>query len=734
MKFAVKLAVLLLFAIPYILLGSTRECSAQDAAVPTLHRFELALGYSPSEFVVGDFNGDRIADLALIEPLLHRLIILYGSGTLEEFTPKFFALPHAAQDLQVADVNHDGISDLIVLTKAPARLICYYGHSAERLLPKAELDVDTGAEKLVLFAMLHRTAIFFYGQMRGIGYAEYSPLSGFVRKSTLAIESIFSKVEPLASSSKDALPSFIAYSPTEYAVKLIRTGPDSLLGSVSIRLERPLSSLAAADFNQNGLADVVLGLGSSRYAPNELRVIYDIGISTGYPPVQLSLDAPPTHLLAHDLNGDGYADILALNSDAKQLSVFFGKADGEFLDRYTLGIDEAMRFRVADLNNDKLPEIVFIQPTEKRLVIFSTASMREHKKSSLLYERLVICPNPTSIVALPSKSQMQIVALGQTQSSLFPMTAGKTWQAHPPLSLGYKAKFIFHLNDSPDIVAVSETSDRLSIFTLKSVSALEKIAELSILALNIAGLAHWRLNSSSSLFFLIDRSNHEMLPQLISYRLLRSGRPQLGEVTFAPFVPIERLLFLHSARWHRQPLVSAIEQDPTHGIRARLYAFGKQTNNHVHLIEKTQIRLFSSDTSLHTCFCEDFDGDEKPDWLLASETQTWLFLSRNRYKEESLNKLLTLSASDFVKVIDLNGDGHLDILIGKSNKQQLCVAFGSKHGKFHSMQVIASNVLAKDAKLLKLDSDTLLLVANAKLHTLDVLKLDHLNTLATVRK
>jgi hypothetical protein len=734
MKFAVKLAVLLLLAFPYILHGSTRECSAQDAAVPTLHRFELALGYSPSELVVGDFNGDRIADLALIEPLLHRLVILYGSGSLEEFTPKFFALAHAAQDLQVADVNHDGISDLMVLTKAPARLICYYGHSAEQLLPKAELDVDTGAEKLVLFAMLHRTAIFFYGQMRGIGYAEYSPLSGFVRKSTLASESIFSKVELLAPSSKDALPSLMAYSPTEHAAKLIRTGPDSLLGSVSIRLERPLSSLAVADFNQNGLADAVLGLGSSRYAPNELRVIYDIGISTGYPPAQLSLDAPPTRLHTHDLNGDGYTDILALNSDAKQLSLFFGKADGEFLDRYTLGIDEALQFRVADLNNDKLPEIVFVQPTEKRLVIFSTTAMREHKKSSLLYERLVICPNPTSIVALPSKSQMQIVALGQTQSSLFPMTAGKTWQAHPLLSLGYKAKFIFQPNDSPDIVAVSETSDRLSIFALKSVSALEKIADLPILALNITGLAHWRLNSNSSLFFLIDRSNHEMLPQLISYRLLRSGRPQLSEVTFAPFVPIERLLFLHSARWNRQPLVSAIEQDPTHGIRARLYAFGKQTNNHVHLIEKTQIRLFSSDTPLHTCLCEDFDGDEKPDWLLASATQTWLFLSRNRYKEESLNKLLTLSASDFVKVIDLNGDGHLDILIGKSNKQQLCVAFGSKHGKFHSMQVIASNVLARDAKLLKLDSDTLLLVANAKLHTLDVLKLDHLNTLATVRK
>jgi hypothetical protein len=206
MKFAVKLAVLLLLAFPYILHGSTRECSAQDAAVPTLHRFELALGYSPSELVVGDFNGDRIADLALIEPLLHRLVILYGSGSLEEFTPKFFMLPAPMQDLQAADVNHDGISDLIFLTKSPARLICYYGHSSERLLPKAELEVDAGAEKLMLFPMSHHTSIFFYGQMRGIGYVEYSPSLGFVRKSTLASESIFSKVELLAPSSKDALP------------------------------------------------------------------------------------------------------------------------------------------------------------------------------------------------------------------------------------------------------------------------------------------------------------------------------------------------------------------------------------------------------------------------------------------------------------------------------------------------------------------------------------------------
>lgn len=729
-----KFAVLLLFAFPSLLYGSTRERAGQDFTMPTMHRFEFALGYSLSEFVTGDFNGDRIGDFALIEPLLNRLLILYGSGSLEEFTPKFFMLPAPMQDLQAADVNHDGISDLIFLTKSPARLICYYGHSSERLLPKAELEVDAGAEKLMLFPMSHHTSIFFYGQMRGIGYVEYSPSLGFVRKSTLAHESIFSKIALLESPSKDNLPSLLAYSSTEHTVKLIRTGPDSLLGSVSIRLERPLLSLCAADFNQNGLVDAVLGFGSSRPASHELRVIYDIGIHTGYAPAQLLLDASPTHLLAQDLNNDGYTDILALNSGAQQLFIFFGKANGEFLDCYTLGIDGAMQFRVADLNGDKLPEIVFIQPTEKRLVIFSTTSMRENKKPSLLHERLVICPHPTSIATLPSKSQMLVAALGRAQSSVFLMAAGKTWQAYKPLSLGSKTKFIRQFADAPNIVAVSESSDRFSIFTLKSVSTLEKLAELPVLALSINGLEHWCLTPTSSLFFLIDRSNHEILPQLISYRTAHSGRHQLSEVTFAPFVSVDNLLFLNSAQVYRQPLISAIERDKTHTIRARLYAFGKPSNHHVNLIEKRLVHLFSSDVPLHTCLCEDFDGDRKPDWLLSSATHTWLFLSRNSYKEESIDRLFTLSSSDFVKAMDINNDGHLDILIGKSDKQQLCVAFGSDYGKFHTLRVLANDVLATDAKLLKLEAETLLLVANAKLHTLDILKLDYLNTTTTARK
>lgn len=713
----------ILLALTVLLL--VRPAESKEVNPPLFYRYEVPLDHSASRVVAGDFNGDFNLDVALLEPHTNRLAILYGGVSLEDFIPKFFSLPTAVQDIGAADLNSDGISDLVLLTRAPERVLCYYAGAGERLVLKAEIEAAQGAEKIKLVSLLHHTAILLYGQMRGVEQLDFSPLSGAVRRTRWLSESVVADLTVADALSRERLSHLIAYSAVEQRIKLIRTDKDSLLGAVSLSFSQPVATIAAYDFNQNGLPDLAVGLEKARTLQAEVRVLFDVGVQTGLQPLSLPLEHTPAQLVSADLNNDGTLDILALGSNVQEVVLWLGRGSNGY-ERCSFGIEAAAECCVQDLNGDKVPEVIFTQPTEKQVVIFSSSPPREHRKSSLLWGRVVLSPHPASLMLLGEKSHPLIATLSKGQSSLSVFALSKTVQAQKALALGCKMKRACQLNNAMQFVALSEQSDKVSVFSLKPSLLLEKQAELPILALNITQIEAWQRSPTSALFFLLDASSQEILPQLFFYRQISTREASLSEVTFAPFVPIEQLLFLQSTQLYGQPVVAAIERDKTKTVIARLYTFSPPNNQHVQLFEKAQIRLLKTDQPLHTALCEDFDGDRRPDWLLASESDTWLLLSKHQYKPELLNKLLSLSAQDVVCAMDLNGDRHLDLLVSKQSEQKLYAMLSTATGKFTSLKMIAERTALSDAKVLRIDGETWLLALNPKLHTLDIFKLDTL--------
>ncbi|MDW8466046.1 MAG: VCBS repeat-containing protein [Chloroherpetonaceae bacterium] len=709
-----------------MLLTSPTFGKDKETIPPTFYRYDVALEYRASRAVAGDFNGDYTLDLALIEPPLNRLTILYGGASLDEFSPKFFALLTSVQDIGASDLNNDGITDLIFLTRSPERLLCYYAASGERLTLRAEIEVTAGAEKIAIMPALHHTSILLYGQMRGIEQVDFSPHYGFVKRACFLSESVISELTFAESLSKDKLSHLIAHSAVEQCIKFIRTDKDSLLGTVSLSFNQPIASIAASDFNQNGLPDLALGLGQTRTLPAEICVLFDLGVQTGSLPVYLPLNHSPSQLLSADFNHDGVINLLALNPTVQAVTLFLGKSGSRVYEPHYLGIDAAAHCTVQDLNGDELPEIIFTQPSEKQVVIFSATPPRNTRKPSLLWGRLVLSPHPTTLMLFPRKSQALIATFSKGQSVLSAFTYSKSFQAQKPLAIGYRTKLVCQLGDEMQFAALSEKSDKVSVFSFKPLFSLEKQAETSILALNITHIEHWWRAPSLALLFLLDESRQAILPQLLLYRQTRTHPSSLSEVTFAPFVPVGQLVSVQATKLYGQPVLAAIERHQSEHLRARLYTFGMPMNQHVQLFEKAQIRLLQTEAPPHTALCEDFDGDGRPDWLLANQHDTWLLLSRQRYKAESLSKLIGLSEQDVVRVIDINSDRHLDLLVCKAQEQKLYVMLGNAAGKFSSLKTLANYAIISDAKLLRIDGETLLLVTNTKLHTLNIIKLDSL--------
>ena len=113
-----------------------------------------------------------------------------------------------------------------------------------------------------------------------------------------------------------------------------------------------------ADINRDGYLDIIACCG------NELRILY--GSEKGWQSPQILMPAPegePAGALwpaLADLNGDGWLDLVVPLSWQPYSLIYWGGKDGFREDNCTkLPIENALTVRVADLNKDGYPELVF---------------------------------------------------------------------------------------------------------------------------------------------------------------------------------------------------------------------------------------------------------------------------------------------------------------------------------------------------------------------------------------
>jgi hypothetical protein len=119
-------------------------------------------------------------------------------------------------------------------------------------------------------------------------------------------------------------------------------------------------SIAAADFNHDGHIDlaVVGGNTSSGQTSGQLEIFSGNGNGTFVrPPKRYNLAAGGPQVVAADLNGDGWADLVVTTS--QRVAVFINEQDGIFAKPvyYTIGDNTPTGLVVRDFNHDGVPDI-----------------------------------------------------------------------------------------------------------------------------------------------------------------------------------------------------------------------------------------------------------------------------------------------------------------------------------------------------------------------------------------
>ena len=329
---------------------------------------------SINQFVTADFNNDGTPDLAGVSYAAAVTAVLGSPSSPGTFlTPFAVPISESATAIVAGDFNNDGLPDIAVLHQTTVGILLADPSNpgqflAERTLatpnnPRALLAADFNRDGVLDLAILNTT-----GNTVGILLGSTSALGTFSLEKDYPVPGIgsaFAAGDFNGDGIPDVAVASSSYSHDSGLIAVLSGDPSHPGALLSARVAAytglPATTLAVADFNQDGAPDIAFanpqagGVRLSVLPGDPSHPGQFLSITPG--PVAIA-QFPVSAILAADFNHDGLPDLAIAGTDGTDVLLNQPSTPGQFVVSYTNPQELPISLLAADLNGDEIPDLV----------------------------------------------------------------------------------------------------------------------------------------------------------------------------------------------------------------------------------------------------------------------------------------------------------------------------------------------------------------------------------------
>jgi hypothetical protein len=332
----------------------------------------------------GDFNGDGRVDLAVAGlGIRHQLRVLEG-GVDGTFAAGAMVLDTTVsiQGLGSGDLNRDGRPDLVCLLNSggEGRLVSWTGNGdgtfaragtavyTPYVTPVISLvfvsDVSGDGTPDVLLGYQAGSNVLGMAVWLGVGNGALHPMTPYTKSFSQSVGSPsgFAVADVDRDGRPDILQGQTGLSATAGGILLWRgAGTGSFAPAAIVPTGTPCSDLGAADFNGDGIVDLITLNSGGQTAHGAIALLLGRGDGTFGIPNSFPTGLYSLSLAIADFNGDARLDAVAADQLSHTVSALGGTGDGWLVASPSVGVTPApTALLVADFDGDLHPDVLVL--------------------------------------------------------------------------------------------------------------------------------------------------------------------------------------------------------------------------------------------------------------------------------------------------------------------------------------------------------------------------------------